>query len=94
MESYLASIGKKAEDIRADYAKQAKDAISIDLILSEIAKAENIKIEGKDIDAALAMSQIDSKTKTEDTAEIENRKRMMESILKRRSALDFLINLG
>lgn len=93
LESYLASIGKKAEDLRADYAKQAKEAIALDLILSEIAAKENLKVDQKEIDAALNMSQIDAKTKVEDPGEIENRKRLMESILRRRAALDFLINL-
>lgn len=92
LENYLASIGKKAEDLRADYAKQAKDAISLDLILTKIAEAENIKIEQKEIDAAYAMSATGAKNSSEE--DIENRKRLMESILKRRGALDFCINLG
>jgi FKBP-type peptidyl-prolyl cis-trans isomerase (trigger factor) len=93
LEGYLASIGKKPQDIRADYAKQAHDAISLDLILSKIAESEGIKIEDKEVDAALNMSQVGKEAST-DPAEIENRKRMMESILKRRAALDFLINLS
>jgi FKBP-type peptidyl-prolyl cis-trans isomerase (trigger factor) len=93
LESYLSSIGKKAEDMRADYAKQAKDAISIDLILTKIAEAENIKIDQKDIENALNMSQA-SKVKDESEADRDNRKRLIESILRRRAALDFLINLN
>ncbi len=93
LEGYLASIGKKAEDLRADYAKQAKDAISLDLILSEVAKTENIKIDEKEVEAALAMSQINKNGKSVDGDEIESRKRLTESILRRRAALDFLINL-
>jgi FKBP-type peptidyl-prolyl cis-trans isomerase (trigger factor) len=94
LESYLSSIGKNAEDLRADYAKQAKDAIMIDLILTKISEAENIKIDQKDIDAALNMSQAEQKPKNEEEGEIESRKRLIESILKRRAALDLLINLG
>lgn len=94
LEGYLASIGKKAEDLRADYAKQAKDAIALDLILSEIAKSENIKISDKDIETALAMSQLNKDVKNISSEEIESRKRLTESILRRRAALDFLINLS
>lgn len=94
LESYLASIGKKPEDLKADYAKQAKEAISLDLILSKIAEVESIKAEEKEIEAALAMSQADPKLKDANPEEIENRKRLMDSILKRRKALDFLLALS
>jgi trigger factor len=94
LENYLASIGKKAEDLRADYAKQAKEAIALDLILTKIAETEDLKIDQKEIDAALNMSQVDVKQNDQNPGEIENRKRLMESILRRRAALDFLINLS
>lgn len=94
LESYLTSIGKKAEDLRADYAIQAKEAIALDLILTKIAEAENLKIDQKDVEAALNVSRIDKKGKGEDPSEDENRKRLVESILRRRAALDFLINLS
>jgi FKBP-type peptidyl-prolyl cis-trans isomerase (trigger factor) len=94
LESYLTSIGKKAEDLRADYANQAREAIALDLILSKVAEAENIKIGEKEIEEALGMSQISQKVASENPEEIESRKRLLESLLKRRSALDFLINLG
>jgi FKBP-type peptidyl-prolyl cis-trans isomerase (trigger factor) len=93
LENYLASIGKKAEDLRADYANQAREAIALDLILSKVAEAEGIKVGEKEIDAALGMSQVAGKAASENPEEIESRKRLLESILKRRSALDFLINL-
>lgn len=93
LESYLASMGKKVEDLRADYAKQAQEAIALDLILTKIADTENIKVSEKEIDSALSMSQVD-KNASQDESEAESRRRLMESILRRRQALDFLINLG
>lgn len=90
LESYLTSINKKADDLRAEYALQAKDAISIDLILNKIAETENIKANEKEIDEALKMSQAASPG-GEDP---ESRKRLIESILKRRKALDFLLALA
>jgi len=94
LENYLSSIGKKAEDLRADYAKQAKDAISLDLILNKIAETESIKIDPKEVEAALKMSQAAAQTKDENPEETDSRKRYLESILKRRAALDFLIKLS
>ena len=93
LESYLTSIGKKPEDLRAEYAGQAREAISLDLILSKIAEDEGIKIDQKEIDAALQMSQASLKDNKETPENIESRKRLLESILKRRAALDFLIKL-
>lgn len=94
LESYLASVNKKAEDLRADYANQAKDAISLDLILNKIAEVEKLDVDAKEIDAALNMSPVNVNAKDVDPRELEDRKRLMESILRRRKALDFLVTLG
>lgn len=94
LESYLVSINKKAEDLRADYAKQAREAIALDLILSKIAESEDINISDKEIETAISMADATSKDKVSKTKEeIENHKRLLESILKRRAALDYLIKL-
>jgi trigger factor len=93
LESYLASIGKKPEDLRSDYAKQAKEAIALDLILSKIAAEEDIKIDQKDIDAAMGVNQTANQTKDQSPEDLEQRRRLIESILKRRAALDFLLGL-
>lgn len=94
LESYLASIGKTAEDLRADYAKQAKDAIVLDLILSKIAELENVSIDPKEVEAAMSVSNSTQSTKTDTKENLESRKRLVESILRRRHALDFLIGLS
>jgi len=84
LEGYLASSGKTAEELRAEYANQAKDAISLDLILSKIAESEGIKVSEKEIDEAI---------KVAGTEENPDRQRIVESILKRRMALEFLLKL-
>ena len=94
LESYLSSIGKKAEDLRADYANQAKDAITLDLILTKIAADQGITVEPKEIEAALNISQAAKQDKNESPEDIESRKRLIESILKRRAALDFLMTFS
>lgn len=85
LENYLASVGKKAEDLKADYALQAKDAISMDLILNAVAIDQNIKITKEEIENAIKMS---NQQNTD-----ESQKLLVESILKRRAALDKLLNL-
>lgn len=92
LEAYLASIGKKAEDIRSDYEKQAKEAISLELILNQIALEENIKVDEKEINELIKVSSADKELSEElDTPE---KKRVVEAILKRRHALDMLTSLA
>lgn len=94
IEGYLSSIGKTVETLRAEYELQAKDAITLDLILTKVAMEENLKVSGTEVDAALNMSISTTNPKVEDKEDLESRKRMIESILKRRQALDFLIALA
>lgn len=94
IEGYLSSIGKTVETLRAEYELQAKDAIALDLILTKVAMEENLKVSEAEVDAALNMSTATTSPKVEDKEGIESRKRMIESILKRRQALDFLISLA
>ena len=94
LETYLSSIGKKAEDLRADYANQAKDAIALDLILTKIAQDEDIKADPKEVDSAMGIAQASKSGKDGAPEDTDGRKRLLESILKRRGALDFLIKLG
>lgn len=94
IEGYLSSIGKTVETLRAEYELQAKDAITLDLILTKVAMEENLKVSEAEIDAALNMSTATTNSKVEDKEDLESRKRMIESILKRRQALDYLISLA
>lgn len=89
LDSYLASIGKTVETLRAEYEAPAQDAIRLDIILTKIAETENIKIDPKEIEAALKMSTAASK----DPHDNNEQKRLIESILKRRQSLDLLIKL-
>lgn len=91
LESYLISIGKTPETIRSDYETQARDSIALDLILSRIVEAENIKIGEKEIEEALKISASTQKPTAEEDP--EQRKKILESILKKRKALDFLVTL-
>ena len=92
LESYLASIGKNPESLRVEYEAQAKDAIKLDLILSKMVEAENIKVEDKELKSALEVSL--AANKVEDEEDHSQRKRVLELILKKRKALEFLVNLA
>lgn len=91
LENYLASIGKTAESLRQEYEKQARDAINLELILNKIAEEESIKIEEEQIEntikASSASSELTERLKTPE------QRRLIESVLKRRGALDSLVSL-
>ena len=59
LESYLASVGKDTDKLRSEYEKQAKESISLELILSKIAEEEKIAIGKEQIDAAIKASSAD-----------------------------------
>ncbi len=92
LESYLQSIGKTPETLRNEYETQAKEAIALDLILSKIVEAESLKVDEKEVNEALKVSQATQKPTAEEDS--EQRKRVLESILKKRKALEFLTNLA
>lgn len=82
LESYLTSIGKTSESLRIEYEAQAKEAIALDLILSKIVESENISVSEKEIEEAMKVADAKSENKT-----------TINSVIKKRKALEFLINL-
>ncbi|KKQ43050.1 MAG: Trigger factor [Microgenomates group bacterium GW2011_GWC1_37_8] len=91
LEGYLASIGKTAQSLRSEYEAQSQSALALDLILTEIAKIENIQVGKNDVDEAISASKADPGLAKElDTPE---RRQFIEVILKRRKVLDNLISL-
>jgi trigger factor len=91
LESYLASIGKTPETLRKEYEKQAREAISLELILNKIIETEKIKIEESQVEAAIKASGADPElAKKLDTPE---QRRVIRSVLLRRAALESLASL-
>jgi FKBP-type peptidyl-prolyl cis-trans isomerase (trigger factor) len=92
LENYLASIGKNPELLRKEYEESARNAISAELILNKISQIEGIKIEEKEINDAIkagsASEDLQEKLNTPEQRSI------IESILRRRHALDFLVSLA
>lgn len=91
LEGYLASINKNGQVLRSEYETQAKQSLSLDLILANIAEEEKIQITSSQIEAALKAAQTDPSIKAETSS--PEQKRIIESILKRRKALENLTQL-
>lgn len=88
LESYLQSVGKTAQTLRKEYEEQAKNALSLDLILTKVAEKEKIKTDKKEVDKAIGAASADRKlAKDLDTPQ---RRRYLEVILTRRKALNQL----
>lgn len=90
LDAHLKTIGKTPETLRAEYAQQARQTISIDLLLTEIAKEEGFKVSDKELAEVLAsMKHEHDHTKEQEDQE----KKYVESILLRRHALDYITSL-
>jgi len=90
LEAYLSSIGKTAETIRKDYEEQAKEAIRFDLILGKIAVEEKVKISKEEVEQTLKAYSQGDKSGTPPSGE---QKALIETVLKKRAALDALCAL-
>jgi hypothetical protein len=65
--------------------------LALDLILSKIAEEENLKVDKKDIDAAVTAGSADPKLQKE--LDTPQRRRFIQAILKRRKALDYVTSM-
>ncbi len=90
LEAYLSSIGKTADVIRKDYEEQAKEAIRFDLILGKIVVEENIKVSKEEVEQTLKAYSQGDKSKTPQS---EDQKTLIETVLRKRAALDALCAL-
>lgn len=91
LDGYLGSIGKNPEKLREEYEVQATNTISIELILNEIVKDRKIEIKDSEVDEAIKAAGADSKL-AENLNSPEQR-RYIQTVLARRSALDYLSSL-
>ena len=92
LESYLASIKKTPDNLRAEYEKQAKDAISVDLLLAKIAEEEKIEIEKAQIDAAIQASAGDKNLA--DNLDTPEKRNLIKTILRKRKSLEIITSLA
>lgn len=91
LESYLASLNKTPSALRKEYEELSQQSISLELTLLEIASKENLKVEKSQVDAAIQASSADPDLK--DKLDTPEQRRVIESILRKRAALDSLTSL-
>jgi FKBP-type peptidyl-prolyl cis-trans isomerase (trigger factor) len=92
LQSYLSSIGKKIEDIRSEYEKQAEQAITLDFILAKISHQEGISVTNEEVDEAIKIS-INSDPSLQKEFDSPQKRRLVESILIKRKTLNQLVSL-
>ena len=91
LDSYLASLGKTPETLRSEYQVQAKNTIALDLTLTAIAQEAKIDIKETEIDDAIKAAGADPKVS--ERLNTPEQRRVVRSVLARRSALDSLTAL-
>lgn len=90
LDNYLASVGKNAEALRGEYEAEAKRAISLELILNEIAVKENIDVNDEKVEEAIKVTEAEhGHEHTHD----EQQKNVVRSILRRSAVIDSLVAL-
>jgi len=91
LESYLASINKKAETLRAEYKEQARNSLTLELTLNKIARNEGISVDEKAIDDTIEASSHDEKARI--NLNTPEQRKLIRGILLRRKVLDYLTGL-
>lgn len=87
LDQYLASTGKKAEDLRAEYSRKAEGDLKLEFVLQKIAETEKITVEEAEIQKAI------DGAKPEEKESLTQNKYLLASILRQQKTLDFLKNL-
>jgi FKBP-type peptidyl-prolyl cis-trans isomerase (trigger factor) len=85
LEGYLKSVGKTVEELRDEYQKQASNAISLELILNEIANEEKVEVSEKEIDEFIKTTGSDSSKISDD------QRKMLKRVVLRRKALENIL---
>lgn len=87
LEGYLKSVGKDIKTLRSEYETEAKNAISLELILNEIANIEKLDLEESKVDEFI------KSTGSEIAKVSDEQRKMLRRILLRREALEVLYKL-
>lgn len=91
LDNYLASIGKNPETLRGEYEIQARNTISLELILNKVASEEDVKIKDGQIDEVISASSPNPEAR--EKINTPEQRRIISSYLARRAALDSLTSL-
>lgn len=88
LDQYLASRGKKSEDLRAEYEAKAKRDLSLEFVLRKIADDEKITVENSDLEDVLK----DVKDEAQKQQLMAN-PYLLASIIRQQKTLDFLTKI-
>lgn len=91
LESYLASIGKSAEQLRQEYLLQAEQALKLDFILSTIGEQENIEITDKEVDEFINVSN--ASAEAAESLNSPEQRAGIRSMLRKRKVIDSIASL-
>ena len=91
LEGYLGSLGKTVEQLRAQYQEQAKNTIALELILEAIAQGQKVVISEKQVDEVINAAQADPSLKNK--LDNPQQRKVIASVLRRRTSLDSLVKL-
>ena len=87
-EQYLESRKLKADELEAQYKKDAEEMYKLEFVLAEIAKKEGIKVEPSELETILAGAKTDK-----ERAVASQNLEWYEGILRKQKVLDFLNDL-
>ncbi len=88
LDQYMASTNRTPEALREEYTKRAEEDMKLEFALQKIAETENITVEPKEIDEAIAKAK-----SPEEKQSLEANRYMLAAILRQQKTLDFLLKL-
>ncbi len=90
IDDYLKTLGKKPEQLKADYEKAAHDNLRLELILEAIAADLNIDVEQKEVEALI---QATATQDAKDKLDTPSQHQYIKAILRKRKTIDALLKL-
>ena len=88
LDQYLSSTHKTIEQVKEEYTTRARQDITFEFVLQEIANQEKITVEQKELEEALEKAQ-----SPEERKNLEKNMYLLASIIRQQKTLDFLQNL-
>ncbi len=88
LDQYLASTNRTPEQLRSEYEERAKNDLTLEFALAQIAETEKITVDPKEIEEAIQKAK-DEKEKEN----LQNNRYLLASILRQQKTLDFLRSL-
>lgn len=95
VEQYLSSTAKTIEQVRGDYANQARESIKLVMALNKVAEDQSLEVSENEIDSVIKVSENATKTNgaRQEHLNTPDQRRLVRSVLLRRKALDSLLSL-